>query len=319
MALYKIISEQQFPVSSDDEVFNVVPDFPNMKLTMNDFEPEFAHPEPGEHTDFYTEEFVATENSQGVIVNSFCELEPEFLDYWNREALPRAWCIGPLGLPSGKKALLEQNRHPIWIEWLDEMSEMNKPVLYVAFGSVTDITTEQFREIAIVLENSREHFLWVLRLPSIDRDEFMIEFEERVKGRGLLVKNQWVDQVGILSSLNMSHCGWNSVLESICESVPMLGFPITADQHLNARMVEEYFGIGVKVVTRTGSVRGFFGSECIEKKVKELMRVEGEKCKEIRKNVKKLSEKARNAMEVGGSSWHTLNLLIDEVICGKKN
>lgn len=322
MALYKIISERDFPTSSDDEVFKVGPYFPYLKLTKNDFEPEFSHPEPGEHMDFYTEEFIATNGSHGIIMNSFYELEPEFVDYWNRKASPRAWCIGPLCLSSEKKVMSEQNSRPMWIQWLEEMAEMGKPVLYVAFGSLEEITIEQYREIAIGLEYSGEHFLWVLRLPSFDNDEFMVEFEKRVKERGLLVKNQWVDQVEILSHKCvhgfMSHCGWNSILESICESVPMLGFPITADQHLNARMIEQYFRIGVKVVTRTGSVRGFFGSECIEKKVKKLMNIEDEKCKEMLKNVKKLSEKARNAMKVGGSSWHTLNLLIDEVICSKK-
>ncbi|KAI3946243.1 hypothetical protein MKW92_022931 [Papaver armeniacum] len=238
-------------------------------------------------------------------MNSFYEPEPEFVDYWNNENSPKAWSIGPFCLAATKKL------------------EKGKSVFYVAFGSLAEMTMEQLREIAIGLENSGEHFLWVLRLPEpIAGDGFMNEFEERVKGRGLLVKNQWVDQVGILSlgCVNgfMSHCGWNSVLESICESVPLLGFPITADQHLNARMVKEYFGIGVKVVTRNGSFRGFFCSECIENKVKELMDIESEKGKEMGKNVKKFNEKARNAMvEEGESSWRTLNLLIDEVICNK--
>ncbi|XP_026384154.1 UDP-glycosyltransferase 90A2-like [Papaver somniferum] len=154
---------------------------------QNDFEPEFAHP------------------------------EPEFVDYWNRKASPRDWCIGPLCLASEKKVMSKHNNGPMWwIQWLDEMSEMEKPVLYVAFGSLEEITIDQYREIAIGLENSGEHFLWVLRLPSFDNDEFMVEFEERVKERGLLVKNQWVAQVEILSHKCvhgfMSHCGWNSVL-----------------------------------------------------------------------------------------------------------
>ncbi|MCL7023542.1 hypothetical protein MKW94_024773 [Papaver nudicaule] len=313
---YDILMCQEFLVDSDDELFSLAPSFPNIKLTKNDIEPEFTHAQPGEHTDFYTDVFTATNKSKGTIRNSFYELEPEFVDYWNKEKPLEAWCVGPLCLAATKVVSSEK---PMWIQWLDEMSEDKNCVLYVAFGSLSEITIEQFREIAIGLENSGEHFLWVVRLPS--EDEFMSEFEERVKGRGLLVKNQWVDQAEILShecvSGFMSHCGWNSVLESICESVPMLGFPITADQHLNARMVEEYFRIGVKVVTRNGSVRGFIGSECIENKVKELMDIEGEKGKDMRKNVKKLNEKARNAMVEGGSSWHTLNLLIDEVICKK--
>ncbi|KAI3889690.1 hypothetical protein MKX03_007712 [Papaver bracteatum] len=164
----------------------------------------------------------------------------------------------------------------MWIQWLDEKPEKGKSVFCVAFGSLAEMTMEQLREIA-----------WVFRLPEpSNRDEFMSEFKERVKGRGLLVKNQWS------GSGFMSHCGWNSFLET--------------DQHLNARMAEEYFRIGVKVVTR---------NKCIESKVKELMDIEGEKGKEMRKNVKKFNEKARNVMVEGGSSWRTLNLLIDEVIC----
>ncbi|KAI3889689.1 hypothetical protein MKX03_007711 [Papaver bracteatum] len=317
---YDVLLSQEFPVDSDDEPFSVIPSLPNIKLTKNDIEPEFSNPQPGEHTDFYTEVFMAQKNSKGIIRNSFYELEPNFVDYWNKENSPKAWSIGPFCLAATKVVSCAEK--PIWVQWLDEKLEKGESVLYVAFGSLVEMTMEQLREIAIGLEKSGEHFLWVLRLPeSIAGDEFMSEFEERVKGRGLMVKNQWVDQVGILSHgcVNgfMSHCGWNSVLESICESVPLLGFPITADQHLNARMVEEYFVICVKVVTRNGSVRGFFYSRCIENKVKELMDIESEKGKEMRKNVKKLNDKARNAMAEGGSSWHTLNLLIDEVICNR--
>ncbi|KAI3909664.1 hypothetical protein MKW98_014081 [Papaver atlanticum] len=317
---YDVLMSQEFPVDSDDESFSVIPSLPSIKLTKNDTEPEFSNPQPGEHTDFYTEVFMAQRNSKGIIRNSFYELEPEFVDYWNKENSPKAWSIGPFCLAATKAVSCAEK--PLWIQWLDEKLEKGESVLYVAFGSLAEITMEQLKEIAIGLENSGEHFLWVLRLPEPSNgDEFMSEFEKRVKGRGLLVKNQWVDQVGILSHgcVNgfMSHCGWNSVLENICESVPLLGFPITADQHLNARMVEEYFVIGVKVVTRNGSVRGFFDSECIENKVKELMDIESEKGKKMRKNVKKLNEKARNAMAEGGSSWRTLNLLIDEVICNK--
>ncbi|KAI3853396.1 hypothetical protein MKW92_017403 [Papaver armeniacum] len=245
MVFYDIVMTREFPVDSDDELFSVIPSLPDIKLTKNDIEPEFSNPQPGEHADFYTEVVMAMSKSKGIIRNSFYELEPEFVDYWNRENSPKAWNIGPLCLLATKVA--SSKGKPMWIQWLDEKG---KSVLYVAFG-----------EMAIGLQNSGNISCGFLRLPEPSNgDEFMSEFEERVKGRGLLVKNQWVDQVGILSHGSVSHCGWNSVLESICESVPLLGFPLTADQHLNARMVEEYFRIGVKVVTRNGSVRGFFGS-----------------------------------------------------------
>ncbi|KAI3935140.1 hypothetical protein MKX01_031407 [Papaver californicum] len=311
VTIYDILANQDFPVDSDDELFSLAPNFPNIQLTKNDLEPEITGPQPGEVTDLFTEIFNATSNGDGIIANSFYELESEFEDYLNREnsSPPKVWSVGPLCLAAQPKVVNSDVRS-------------GKSVLYVAFGSLAEITIEQFRELAIGLENSGEHFLWVLRLPSGVEDEFMSEFEERVKGRGLLVKNQWVDQLEILrhDSVNgfMSHCGWNSVLESISESVALLGFPITADdQYYNARMVEDYYGIGVKVVTTNGSVRGLFSSECIANKVKELMDTESEKGKEIRKSVKKLSEKARNAMEEGGSSWLALDMFIDQIICGK--
>ncbi|KAI3891362.1 hypothetical protein MKX03_031458 [Papaver bracteatum] len=214
--------------------------------------------------------FNATSKTDGIISNSFYEIESEFEDYLNREnSPPKVWSVGPLCLAAAPKML-----------------DVEKPILYVAFGSLAEITIEQFRELAIGLENSGEHFLWVLCL------------------------NQWVDQLEILRHDSvkgfMSHC------------VPLLGFPITADQYWNARMVEEYYGIGVKFVTKNGSVRGFFNSECIAKKVKELMNIESEKGKEIWKSMKNLSQKARNAMEEGGSSWHALKMLIDQIIGGKK-
>ncbi|KAI3931127.1 hypothetical protein MKX01_029317 [Papaver californicum] len=202
------------------------------------------------------------------------------------------------------------------LEWLDEMLAKGGSVLYVAFGSQAEISTEQLQEIANGLEISGTNFLWIIRSSKPKGDEIVDEeFEGRVKGRGLVVR-EWVDQVEILNhrSINgfMSHCGWNSVMESICASVPILAWPMMAEQHINARMVVEELGIGVRVIAENGSVRGFVTSECIDKQVRELM--EREKGDETRKKVKQLSEEARRAMEEGGSSWFTLDHLINEVM-----
>ncbi|KAL2544802.1 UDP-glycosyltransferase 90A1 [Forsythia ovata] len=95
----------------------------------------------------------------------------------------------------------------------------------------------------------------------------------------MLVK-EWVDQREILehSSVQgfLSHCGWNSVMESICANVPILAWPMMAEQPLNAKMVVEEIGIGLRVETSDGSMNGFVKWE---KLVKELM--EGEMGKEL--------------------------------------
>ncbi|CAI9777342.1 unnamed protein product [Fraxinus pennsylvanica] len=131
-----------------------------------------------------------------------------------------------------------------------------------------------------------------------------------VRDRGMLVK-EWVDQREILehSSVQgfLSHCGWNSVLESICANVPILAWPMMAEQPLNAKMVVEEIGIGLRVETSDG----FVSWEHLKKMVKELM--EGEMGKKVRKKVKEVGGAAAKAVAEGGSSWKALNELINEL------
>ncbi|KAJ4976089.1 hypothetical protein NE237_001195 [Protea cynaroides] len=291
-----------------DEPFTV-PGFPWIKLTLNDFEPVFNGSETeGPHFEFVLKTAIATGKSQGVVVNSLYELESAFVDYYNREFVPKAWCVGPFCLAEAPK--FDQPREiPDWMKWLNQKSAEGRSVLYVAFGSQAEITQEQLREMAIGLERSKVSFLWVVK----SKGEVLEELEEKVKGRGLLVR-EWVDQVEILrhESVNgfMSHCGWNSTLESICESVPILAWPMMAEQHLNARLVGDELGVGLRILASNGSVRGFVGAETVEKMVKELM--EGEEGKKVRRKVKEVGEAARKAMEEGGSSWRSLDQLINE-------
>jgi len=52
------------------------------------------------------------------------------------------------------------------------------------------------------------------------------------KKRALIVK-EWVDQNEVLNLKSikgfLSHCGWNSILESICAKVPILALPFMAE------------------------------------------------------------------------------------------
>ena len=105
------------------------------------------------------------------------------------------------------------------------------------------------------------------------------------------------------------------LIESICAVVPILAWPMVAEQPLNARMVVEEIKVGLRVETCNGSVRGFVKWEGLEKMVKELM--EEEKGKEVRKKSKEVAQMAKKTMEEAGSSKCTLDLLVDE-ICGKK-
>ncbi|XP_047312429.1 UDP-glycosyltransferase 90A1-like [Impatiens glandulifera] len=293
---------------NDDEPITLT-SFPWIKLTRNDFDQPFNQRQPNEPLlEFINEQISSTSASFGSIMNSFYELEPAFVNYMNRDQIiPKAWCVGPLCLaePSSRRSDHD------YLDWLDQKLAEGRSILYVAFGSQTDISTEQLTEIALGLEQSGVNFIWVWRK---GQEGDLGGFEERVKDRGI-VKKGWVDQKAILGHESvkgfLSHCGWNSIIESVCAKVPILAWPMFSDQHLNARMVVEESKIGLRVETVNGSVRGFVNSKGLEKMVREMM--EGEKGKEVRKKVSELGEAARMAMEEGGSSWNALNRLLHEV------
>lgn len=294
-----------FGPESDDELITVT-QFPWIKVTKNDFEPVFSKPDsdctPGR--ELLKDQMIAAYNSYGTLVNSFYEMEKYFIDCWNREEKLKAWCVGPLCLAEPPKVEHEQEsqKKPSWIKWLDEKLRRGCSVLYVAFGSQAEISSEQLKQIAIALEESKVNFLWVIRKKESELSE---GFEERVEKRGIVVR-EWVDQREILMHQSvqgfLSHCGWNSVLETICAGVPILAWPMLAEQPLNAKMVVEEIKAGLRVETSDGTVRpGLVKWEGLMKMVRELM--EGEMGKEVRKKAKELAESAKMAMaENSGSS-----------------
>lgn len=202
---------------------------------------------------------------------------------------------------------VEEKVKPSWMKWLDKKRDKGCYVLYVAFGTQAEISREQLEEIALGLEEAKVNFLWVIKGNEIGK-----EFEERVGERGMMVRDEWVDQRKILEHDNvrgfLSHCGWNSLMESICSKVPVLAFPLAAEQSLNAILVVEELRVAEKVVAAS---EGVVRREEIAEKVKELM--EGEKGKELRRNVEAYGKMAKKALEEGiGSSWKNLDNLIND-------
>ncbi|KAK4486293.1 hypothetical protein RD792_008964 [Penstemon davidsonii] len=109
--------------------------------------------------------------------------------------------------------------------------------------------------LASVLEEMAYSFIWVLQNELIfDRDSKknegfinLDELDEKVRGRGLIIRG-WAPQLLILSHPSthgfLSHCGWNSTLEAIGLSVPILAWPIRGDQVYNAKLVVQHLKIG---------------------------------------------------------------------------
>ncbi|CAN7132704.1 unnamed protein product [Brassica rapa subsp. narinosa] len=259
-------------------------------------------------------------SSFGVLVNSFHELEPAYFDFYKSSVAKRAWSIGPLSLGNrefkekaerGKKASIDEHE---CLKWLD--SKRRESVIYLSFGTMLSFNNEQLVEIAAGLDMSGHDFIWVVNKSGSqgDKEEWLPErFEEKMKGRGLIIRG-WAPQVVILDHQAvggfLTHCGWNSLLEGVASGLPMVTWPIGAEQFYNEKLVTQVLKTGVSVgVKKMMKPDGdFITKEKVEKAVREVMAGE-----EMRKRAKQLADMAKDAVREGGSSDIEVNRLMEEL------
>ncbi|VFQ72541.1 unnamed protein product [Cuscuta campestris] len=193
--------------------------------------------------------------------------------------------------------------------------EKRAQVIYICFGSMSNFTASQLRELAMGLEASGHQFIWVVRKGKDDEGWLPEGYEERVEGKGLIVRG-WAPQVLVLdhgsTGAFMTHCGWNSTLEGICAGVPMVTWPLYAEQFFNEKLVcqvlEVGVGVGAKEWSRvTDGVKG----EDVAEAVKRVM--SGVESEELRGRARRLKEKALRAIEPGGSSISSLDSLLHDL------
>lgn len=249
--------------------------------------------------------------SWGVIVNSFAELEGchlSFLEQFYKNNA-KAWFVGP-GLFHNDKVdndIIRSLSTTILLDWL----EGHVSVIYISFGSQAQVCDDDLNEIAMGLEMSGQDFLWAMKSKTWSPPN---GWEDRVRNRGLIVR-EWVDQRSILAHKSvggfLSHCGWNSVLESLSLGVPLLALPLNAEQPLNAKQVVDELGAGLRIETEgaSGWQKMSIKRQAICDGVKELMH--SKKGKMVRNKAKELGRAAREAVEKGGSSNKSLSELID--------
>nr|Q6QDB6.1 RecName: Full=Probable UDP-glucosyl transferase 73B6 [Rhodiola sachalinensis]AAS55083.1 UDP-glucose glucosyltransferase [Rhodiola sachalinensis] len=317
------IHKPYLSVSSDDEPF-VIPGLPDeIKLTKSQLPMHLLEGKKDSVLAQLLDEVKETEvSSYGVIVNSIYELEPAYADYFRNVLKRRAWEIGPLSLCNrdveekamrGMQAAIDQHE---CLKWLD--SKEPDSVVYVCFGSTCKFPDDQLAEIASGLEASGQQFIWVIRRMSDDSKEDYLPkgFEERVKDRALLIRG-WAPQVLILDHQSVggfvSHCGWNSTLEGISAGLPMVTWPVFAEQFYNEKLLTEVLKIGVAVGARKWRqlVGDFVHKDAIQRAVREIM--EGEEAEERRIIARQMGKMAKRAVEKDGSSWTNLNNLLQEL------
>ncbi|RCV22535.1 hypothetical protein SETIT_4G228200v2 [Setaria italica] len=250
--------------------------------------------------------------SWGVLVNSFAALDEDYVPGLESFYEPgsRAWLVGPLFLAAGDDMPPEGEKEQDpegCLSWLDERAAQPGSVLYVSFGTQAHVTDAQLDELAHGLAQSGHPFLWAVRSdawsPPVD-----------VGPNGRIVRG-WVPQRGVLAHEAVggfvSHCGWNSVMESLAAGKPLLAWPMIAEQHLNARHVANILGVGVRIAVKAGA--DVVGRAHVEEKVRELMDANSKAARGMRERAAWAQQAAKSAVSLGGTSAMSLRNLVEEL------
>ncbi|XP_020218131.1 UDP-glycosyltransferase 74B1 [Cajanus cajan] len=265
-------------------------------------------------------QFPNLKEADWMFVNTFEELEGEVMTGLT-ELFP-AKMIGPMvpsgyldGRIKGDKGYGASLWKPLNEEcsnWLEAKEPQS--VVYISFGSMVSLTSEQMEEVAWGLKESGVSFLWVLR--ESEHGKLPSGYRDLVKDKGLIVT--WCNQLELLAhqatGCFVTHCGWNSTLESLSLGVPVVCLPQWADQLPDAKFMEDVWEVGV---WPKEDEKGVVRKQEFVKSLKDVM--EGERSQEIRKNANKWKKLAREAVGEGGSSDMHINQFVSHLMNADKN
>ncbi|XP_074272120.1 UDP-glycosyltransferase 86A1-like [Silene latifolia] len=247
-----------------------------------------------------------------ILSNTVQELEPDTTKAI--QAKIPFYTIGPL-FPRGvtKRPVATS----LWAEsdctqWLD--TKPNGSVLYVSFGSYAHISKDELVEIANGIKLSGVNFLWVIRpdmVSSDDPDPLPLEFKNEVRDRAIIV--MWTNQLTVLSHPAiggfLTHCGWNSTIESVWHGVPLLCFPLLTDQFTNRKLIVDDWKVGYYLCDEKPVKK-----EEVSQKIELLMRESmGARLKKNIKDAKQILEKA---VTIDGSSEQNFDDFIKDLKIG---
>lgn len=251
--------------------------------------------------------FQEVKKADFVLHNTIYELEPATLSALNKNQ-PH-YAIGPISFSQILAKTNPIKSLNLWpdsdcTQWLD--SKPPGSVLYISFGSLVEVSKLVIQEIAHGILLSEVNFIWVVRGGMTDA--LPNGFEAKMKDKGLIVP--WCNQMQVLSNPCiggfLTHCGWNSIQESIWCWVPMICYPLSFDQPTNRKLVVDVWKIGIDLsdvvpINRSGiaeNVRKFMSAS-----TSEGLRTEARKMKDI----------LWSAIENGGSSDLNFNQFIKDL------
>ncbi|OEL34267.1 Crocetin glucosyltransferase, chloroplastic [Dichanthelium oligosanthes] len=258
-------------------------------------------------------DMLGRDDSPSVLANTFDAMEPEAVASLREHGVDVV-PVGPVlsflddapaaGAKNGSNDLFKQDGNG-YLEWLDAQAPGS--VVYISFGSLSVMSKRQIEEVARGISESGRPFLWVLR--EDNRSSEGADAASLGGERGMVV--EWCDQVWVLShpavGCFVTHCGWNSTLESVACGVPVVGVPQWTDQGTNAWLVER-LGTGVRaaVSDKDGVLEADELRRCLDFATSEMVRAKATVWR----------ENARAAASEGGSSERNLRAFVGKQLAG---
>ncbi|KAI0523179.1 hypothetical protein KFK09_005571 [Dendrobium nobile] len=305
-------------VSSFDEPFLVPGLRHNIKMTRSQVPSIITSPQ-----EFMAGFPASLKESYGMVMNTFHELEPAYADSFKSFGGMRSWNVGPVFLCRRSVDSLRNRGGAAACEvfrWLDGKDAGS--VLYVCFGSLARFTAAQLREMRAGLEAAGRSFIWVV--PDDPATEGSVPATGEQEGSVGFVIKGWAPQLAILEHEALggflTHCGWNSCLEGIAAGVPMVTWPLFADQQFNERFLVDVLGLGVSVGSVVNSTRPEERTVVVAERVAaavEAVMGGGEEADERRRKAREMKEAAARAVGEGGSSEVDLGRMVEELMALK--
>ncbi|ESW23248.1 hypothetical protein PHAVU_004G031100 [Phaseolus vulgaris] len=294
----------QSPLTQDEISFPALP-----TLHLQDM-PSFFFNEDLGFLDFVVSQFSNIDKADWILCNTFYELDKEIAD-WIVKVWPKFKTIGP-NIPSffldkqyedDQDYGVTQFKSEECMEWLDDKPKGS--VVYVSFGSMASFGEDQMEEIAFCLRECSSYFLWVVR----DSEETKLpkDFEKKTE-KGLVVK--WCSQLKVLAheavGCFVTHCGWNSTLETLCLGVPTVAIPYWSDQQTNAKLISDVWKTGIRALVDEKKV---VQRETLKHCIQEIM----EGCEEMKTNAIQWRTLAVRALSEGGSSYENVKEFANQI------
>ena len=226
------------------------------------------------------------------------------IEQMNNEIFLDAFRVAPISFSLHNSQ--DESKYHSWLN-----SKPRSSVVYLSFGSIAAVSKAQLEEIGRGLLDYGGEFLWVMRKMSHGNERDMLSCLDELEAKGKVVA--WCSQLEVLSNpaigCFLTHCGWNSSMESLVCGVPVVAFPQWTDQGTNAKIIEDLSKSGVKLrVNENGIVERGEIKKCLE-----MVMGKGDEGEGFRRNGKKWKELAKKAITKGGSSHLNIRNFIDHL------